>query len=135
MPEAEVLEDLRELDFGLWEGRLAEDVERDEPGPYARWRAVDPGFVFPGGDALAATARRMAALLERLWPAAGGHAIIVAHGGVLRLGLCELIGLPWSACQRLRLDFTGITRLERHAGRVVLAGLNDTTHLDQAVLS
>ncbi len=135
LPPAEVLEDLRELDFGLWEGRLAEDVAREEPGSYARWRAVDPGFAFPRGDALAATARRMADLLERLWPAEGGHAIVVAHGGVLRLGLCELLGLPWAACPRLRLDFTGVTRLERHAGRVVLAGLNDTTHLPPGSLS
>lgn len=129
--EGEILPDLREIDFGTWETRLAQEVEREHPEAYARWRRVDPGFAFPEGEALAAVASRVLTLLNGLWDAAGPVAV-VSHGGVLRLGLCQLLGLPWAAAPSFRFDFAGITRLERHGGRVVLAGFNDTTHLEDA---
>ncbi len=127
-PEPAFLPDLMELDFGAWEGRLAEEVEREDPAAYALWRAVDAAFAFPDGEALAGAARRMRGALEEAWKGEG-DAVVVAHGGVLRLGVCELLGLPWSAAPRLRFDFASVTRLERHAGREVLALLNDTAHL------
>ena len=120
---------LMELDFGAWEGRLAEEVEREDPAAYGRWRAVDPAFAFPRGEALSRAAGRMQEALRGAWRGEG-DAVVVAHGGVLRLGVCGLLGLPWQAAPRLRFDFASVTRLERHAGREVLALLNDTGHLE-----
>ena len=125
-----LLEGLREIDFGAWEGRLAEEVSREAPEAYARWQALDPGFAFPGGESLHDAARRMGSSLAALLEGEG-EVLAVAHGGVLRLGLCEVLSLPWGIALPLRNDFAGITRLERHAGHLVLAALNDTAHLDR----
>ena len=121
---------LMELDFGAWEGRLAQEVEKEDPAAYGRWQAVDPGFSFPRGEALSGAAGRMQEALRGAWRGEG-DAVVVAHGGVLRLGVCGLLGLPWQAAPRLRFDFASVTRLERHAGREVLALLNDTGHLEE----
>ncbi len=130
-PSPAFVPDLQELDFGAWEGRLAEEVEREHPADYGRWRAVEASFAFPGGEPLAAAAGRMLGALRSAWDS-DADAVVVAHGGVLRLGVCELLGLPWSAASRLRFDFASVTRLERHGGREVLALLNDTGHLEEA---
>src|SRR5437588_2345850 len=39
---------LREANRGDWEGRLFDDVAREEPDAYAAWMRADEGWRFPG---------------------------------------------------------------------------------------
>lgn len=73
---------------GRWEGRLFEDIERDEPELYAAWRRAGPGFCFPEGESLAEHSDRVAAALDEVahGPA---PALVVCHGGSIRVALCR----------------------------------------------
>jgi broad specificity phosphatase PhoE len=96
---------LMEADAGDWSGLLYADVIAAEPGAFARWRAVDPTFRFPGGESVAEQAARVAAALADV---AGGPlpALVVTHGGTIRavdgidrppggaVGNCALFRLP-----------------------------------------
>lgn len=76
-------ERLVEADTGDWSGRLYAEVVAAEPGAFERWRAVDPEFRFPGGEAVVEQVARVAAALADV--AAGPlPALVVAHGGVIR---------------------------------------------------
>lgn len=86
--------DLRELDFGDWEGRTAAELmieHSDELGRF--WR--DPyGFTPPGGEPLTAFESRILAAIERLTDrCAGERVLLVTHAGVMRLLLAQARGL------------------------------------------
>jgi broad specificity phosphatase PhoE len=76
-------ERLVEADAGEWSGRLIADIVAGEREGYARWRAADPSFRFPGGESVAEQAQRIAAALADV--AAGPlPALVVTHGGTIR---------------------------------------------------
>ncbi len=74
-------ERLLELDFGAWEGVRWDDVDR---AALDVWAADPAGFAPPGGETVAALIARIAAFAEDL-RASDGDAIVVSHGGPLRL--------------------------------------------------
>jgi broad specificity phosphatase PhoE len=79
----EVDERLAESRRGAWEGRLLQEIARDEPDAWRAWRRAGAEFRFPGGESLAEHAARVAAALADL---ARGPlpALAVCHGGTIR---------------------------------------------------
>lgn len=103
--EAIADERLMEADAGDWSGRLIADVTAAAPEQWARWRAADPTFRFPGGESVAEQTARVSAALAAV--AAGPlPAVVVTHGGSIRavgaverppggsIGNCALFRLP-----------------------------------------
>jgi len=81
--EVVVDERLAESRRGSWEGRLLEEIERDEPELWAAWRRGGADFRFPGGESLAEHAERVRAALAEV---RSGQlpALCVCHGGTIR---------------------------------------------------
>ena len=97
-------ERLVEADVGTWSGRLVADLLPAERAEYARWRAADPTFRFPGGESVAEQAQRIAAALADV--AAGPlPALVVTHGGTIRAieGLDRPVGGAIPNCSPFRL--------------------------------
>jgi probable phosphoglycerate mutase len=74
---------LAESRRGSWEGRLLEEIEREEPEMWAAWRRGGADFRFPGGESLVEHAERVRAALTEV------HrgplpALCVCHGGTIR---------------------------------------------------
>lgn len=86
--EPRVEERLAEGDWGRWQGRLVEDIERDEPELWAEFLRARPSFRFPGGESIQEH-------LDRTWAAlddvARGPlpALVVCHGGTIRCALAR----------------------------------------------
>ena len=75
---------LRERHFGLFQGRTADEVERDFPQDFAAYKARDIDHCFDDGESLRAFDLRIAETLNRLAVQhAGQTVLLVAHGGVL----------------------------------------------------
>ncbi|MEO3872944.1 histidine phosphatase family protein [Nonomuraea sp. B12E4] len=86
---------LRERGGGQWEGLTREQIAARWPEEYTVWEAPDGEPVTEVATRVAASMRRWAARL-----ADDGLLVVVSHGAALRLGICELLGLPeqlWSA--------------------------------------
>jgi broad specificity phosphatase PhoE len=81
--EVTVDERLAESRRGDWEGRLLEEIERDDPDRWAAWRRGGAEFRFPGGESLAEHAERVAAALTDV-RAGALPALCVCHGGTIR---------------------------------------------------
>jgi|SRR5450631_2414167 probable phosphoglycerate mutase len=79
---------LREAFRGDWEGRLFVDIEREEPELYAAWRRGG-SFRFPGGESLQDQLDRVSAALEEIQQTAALPALVVCHGGSIRVTLCR----------------------------------------------
>ena len=81
--------DFRERGGGEWEGLTREEIAARWPEEYAAWEA-------PGGEPVTEVATRVANAMRR-WAARlddDGLLVVASHGAALRLGICELLGLP-----------------------------------------
>ena len=87
--------DLRELHFGEWEGRHAQDLMRDQADLLARFWDDPYAVTPPGGEPVAAFRRRVLNAMVRLRDEyAGRRVLIVSHAGVMRLLLARARSLP-----------------------------------------
>jgi broad specificity phosphatase PhoE len=79
---------LREANRGEWEGRLFIDVEREDPAGYAAWLRAGDSFRFPGGESLREQLERVTASVHEIEEAGELPALVVCHGGSIRVMLC-----------------------------------------------
>jgi broad specificity phosphatase PhoE len=79
---------LREGNRGRWEGHLFVDIEREEPELYAAWRRAGPGFRFPEGESLLEQQQRVMATLDDVSATGELPALVVCHGGSIKVVLC-----------------------------------------------
>ena len=84
--------DLREIDFGRWEGRTLEELESADPVAFRQWRDGAPEFEYPNGELRASFRARVARGLERLLGSPATSALVVSHKGVIRAIVEKLTG-------------------------------------------
>jgi alpha-ribazole phosphatase len=101
-------DDLREIDFGDFEGRRYEEIEAAEPMLYRAWMDSPTTVRFPGGEGYADVRVRALRAFERI-RCAHASAIVVTHGGVIRAGLAAWLGMPAEAIFRLDQSYGGLT--------------------------
>lgn len=80
---------LREANRGDWEGRLFDDVAREEPEAYAAWMRAGPQWRFPGGESLLEQQQRVLACLREIRDQGEPRSLAVCHGGSIRVVLCD----------------------------------------------
>jgi broad specificity phosphatase PhoE len=80
---------LREANRGRWEGQRFIDIAQAEPDLYAAWLAAGASFRFPGGESLQDQQDRVTAALEDIHGTAPLPALVVCHGGSVRVMLCR----------------------------------------------
>lgn len=101
-------EDLREIEFGAFEGRTYEEIESGEPELYAAWMTTPTDVRFPGGESYADLRVRAARALDAI-RAKHESAAVVTHGGVIRAGLAAWLELPDRAIFRIEQSYCGVT--------------------------
>jgi broad specificity phosphatase PhoE len=80
---------LREANRGKWEGRLFVDIARECPDRYAAWRGAGASFRFPGGESLLEQLERVCAALQAIRSSSELPALVVCHGGCIRVALSQ----------------------------------------------
>lgn len=107
----ESVPDLREIALGTWEGLTVDEVRERFPGRYeARGRNL-AGFRPPGGESFADLQRRTWPPFESACSALAEPLAIVAHGGVNRVLLCRILGMPLENLFRLEQNYACINIL------------------------
>jgi probable phosphoglycerate mutase len=89
--------DLREWDYGEYEGLTTPEIRAKDPA-WSLWRDGCPGGESPGS-----VAARVDLVLARL-RAAGGDALVFAHGHVLRVLTARWLGMEPAAGARFALE-------------------------------
>jgi broad specificity phosphatase PhoE len=79
---------LREANRGRWEGHRFIDIQRQEPELFAAWRRAGEHWRFPGGESLREQLDRVVAAVEDVRRTGRLPALIVCHGGSIRVMLC-----------------------------------------------
>ena len=109
-----ILGDLIELDGGEWDGLTFDQLRERYPVHFARSgrRFLTP----PGGESNESGLARIRAALAHAGENTQCCAAIVAHGGVNRLLLCDLLGLPMDEKRNTAQDYAGVSLLAQKGG-------------------
>jgi broad specificity phosphatase PhoE len=117
--EAEVTDDLREWDYGEYEGRRTVDIREERPG----WDLWVDGV--PGGETVDEVGRRADQVIDAA-RAVDGDVALFAHGHVLRILGARWIGLPPAGGRRLALSTAAVSVLGWERETPVLERWNET---------
>ena len=115
---ADVREDLREWDYGEYEGRTTPDIRKELPG----WSVWTGGV--PGGETVKEVGRRADRVIEEV-RAVDGDVALFAHGHVLRVLAARWIGLPADRGRSLALHTATIAVLGFERETPVLVRWNE----------
>ena len=94
--------DLREIDFGRWEGKTFSEIRDSSPEEVERWARFAADFAFPGGESLRDFLGRVRRAADRLAADEAETVLAVTHGGVIKAMLCHLLGLEAAPVRRVR---------------------------------
>jgi probable phosphoglycerate mutase len=111
---AEITPDLREWDYGTYEGRTTADIQTENPG-WTIWTGTPPG-----GETAEQVAARADRVIERALSAPGDVALDIAlfgHGHMLRVVAARWLGLEPTAGRYFALSTGSVSVLgwEREA--------------------
>ena len=127
--------EIREIDYGQWEGLNLKQMEALAPETFRKWKK-DPGAVrAPQGESGEEVLSRILPAFEKLASEHLGQRILIAaHRTVNRIWLCHLLGYPVSSYRKaVGQDFTALNIIEyttdgNHSSFSVKL-MNDTGHL------
>jgi broad specificity phosphatase PhoE len=114
-PRAEVDEDLREWDYGAYEGRTTAEIQAERPG-WSLWRDG-----VPGGETLDQVAARAVGTVR----STSGDVLVFAHGHILRVVAARWLGLPAESGSHLALGTGTISVLGWEHSTPVVQSWND----------
>lgn len=87
--------DLRELDYGLWQGLMTEEIKRRQPKVYRQWASSPDSVRPPEGETLAEAQKRLVAAAKRIVKRhKGAAAVVVCRPVALGVLKCTLADMP-----------------------------------------
>ncbi len=124
---AQVIEALREVDFGAWTGLTWEGVlERFQVSAFDWLHALDRGDL-PEAESGAAFRHRVGAAVDGIIARHRDEAaLVLCHGGVIRAALAHLLKLPLPKTARFEIDYASVSIVELAPHRAKLTLLNYT---------
>ena len=131
--EVQRVDDLRECDFGRWEGLSRAEVlesSQEDSQRLHEWEQ-NTSVAPPGGESFEALQQRVRVAVERLAQAHPDQAIVlVSHVGPIKVLLSAALGAPLSSAFRIFLDPATISVVDwRDAVHATVRLVNSHAHL------
>lgn len=122
--ELRVEEQLREIDFGNWEGKTFAQIYEADRDQVDTWCAQELSFTFPGGEGVADFIGRLTMFQEALLADPQQNILLICHGGVSRFLICLFLGIPLHFNHKFEITASGLTVINGWDGDFWLVALN-----------
>jgi probable phosphoglycerate mutase len=120
----EIIKDLAEIDLGAWEGLTVAEVQQRYPGSYQARGLNLSTFRPPGGESFSDLLERTRIVFKKIAETNTASVAVVAHAGVNRVLLCDILGMPLENMFRLEQNFACINTIHFEKGAFCLARMN-----------
>lgn len=128
--EIDLRPELREMNYGLAEGMTFGELEKAYPDIAESIVHFNTGICFPEGETFMGFVSRSCGFLEMVQEHGRDETVlIVSHGGVLKVLVCDLLGIDHIHWPQIRFDNASLSIIDTYGERVILSLLNDTSHL------
>ncbi|NLT95413.1 MAG: alpha-ribazole phosphatase [Clostridia bacterium] len=125
-----VMPELREINFGIWEGKTYKEIKELYPEMLNIWLSKPQDLKIPEGETFPEMlARAWQGLKKILSKHKDETIIVVAHGGTIAVLLCNILEISLNNLWKIKQGNTGITIVEFAEDKGVLTLFNDTYHL------
>ncbi len=121
-------ERLIEIAHGTWEGRYRDELAREDPERYRRWREDPAHASFENGESLADVLARWRAFAHDL-SLATRDTLVVTHDAVIRCALVDLRGETLATFWRPQIENAAFATLEAENATLRLIDECETSHL------
>jgi len=119
------VKELREINFGMWEGLDYQEIIGQYPRESKYWQADWTGYTVPQGESLQQMYRRVTAAVDEVINRfQDKNILLVTHGGCIRAILAHLIGGGLEDYWKYKVTHGCITRIEIVDGFSILTALN-----------
>ena len=128
----QVTKELREINFGEWEGLTHKEIMEKYEDLAAEWYQCPGQVRLPGGENFEEVKERAySTALDLLQQNDPGTIIVVAHGGTIRTIICGILDIELNHGFKISQDNTALNIINYYPenGFTVLSLLNGTTHL------
>lgn len=123
---------LNEISFGKWEGMAHAAARVKFPKSVRRFYKSMANSQPDGGESLQSLKNRVGRFLKAFFRAygdGGETAIVVAHGGTIRMMMVHILGIPLRVFWNFRIDPASVTILNVNSKRNEAVLLNSCSHL------
>ncbi|MCT4700709.1 adenosylcobalamin/alpha-ribazole phosphatase [Enterobacteriaceae bacterium H20N1] len=117
---------LNEMNFGDWEMRHHNDLQRDDAENYAAWCSDWQNVIPTNGEGFQRFVQRVSEFSDAIKTSQDkdGNILIVSHQGVLSLLIATLLNMPPASLWHFVIEQGTWSALEIHSGFVTLKTLN-----------
>lgn len=121
------IDELREMNYGGWEGRSFLDVRKVDEDIFQKWIA-DGATPCPDGESHSDVRARMEAAFAKIGGDGAKRVAVVTHGTAIRVAVTALLELPVMTSRHFAQDNAAMNVFVRRADRWILKVWNDATH-------
>ena len=108
--EPQVTDALREMSFGIWENMDSKDIQKKFAKEWKDFFASPANIKIPQGESMSDVQKRAYPEVQRIldqYPE--GDVAFVAHGGIIRVLICTMLGLDLNRSWHLHVGNASIT--------------------------
>nr|WP_255666836.1 alpha-ribazole phosphatase [Halanaerobium polyolivorans] len=117
--------EIRELNFGEWEGLGFKEIENKYPEEFKAWKEDPLKNHPPGGEEVSKFNHRVNKFFNNIIKKHKGEKIIVVtHGGVIKTYLTEIIEVPPNRFWQFQIENNSLTEIKFFADSAILSKLN-----------
>ena len=101
---------LREMSFGIWENMNSKDIQKKYAKEWKDFFSSPPNTTIPQGESMSDVQKRAYPTVQEIldrYPE--GDVAFVAHGGIIRVLICTMLGLDLNRAWHLHVGNASIT--------------------------
>lgn len=128
----DVIPELRETNFGRWEGLTYKEIKQQFPEIADGWRVNPRDIKAPDGESLGEVSERCFIGLDKiLTDNPGRNVLLVAHGGIIRIIVAKVLGIDINDYWKIKQTNVALNIIEFYGkDKGILCLLNDTCHVE-----
>jgi len=131
----EIRDGLKEIDYGDWESKSVEEVDKEFHDDYIKWKA-DPAWNAPtdGEQAIKISQRATAVLEEIVSKYSAGNVLVVSHKATIRITICSLLGIDVGRFrERIGCPVASLSMVEFAERGPLIHSIADRSHLSTSL--